>query len=154
MTEERIKEIVSRLETTKSLEEEAAWGELKSLGAAVVPYLAEAFPLMRKSQGRVSCVFHSIRYARTSDAAFRLGVAALSDRATLVRYRACALLAYSLRPDAIPHLRPLLEHGDDKTVADARAAIDSIEHRNHHYFVDRDHSGRSFWNVNPEDTPK
>jgi hypothetical protein len=38
-----------------------------------------------------------------------------------------------------------------RTVEDARAAIDAIARKNHHYFVDRTHSGRSFWVVNPED---
>jgi HEAT repeat protein len=151
MTEERIRELVVRLETTKSLEEETVWSELRPLGESVVPYLAEAYPKMRTSQGRRSCVFHSIRYARLSEAAFQLGLAALQDRATLVRYRACCLLAYSLRQDAIPHLSKLLQHNDPKTVADARAAIDAIKNQNHHYFMDRDHRGKTSWVVNPED---
>jgi hypothetical protein len=96
-------------------------------------------------------LFHSIRYARTSEAAFQLGVAGLRDKATLVRYRACGLLAYSLREDALPHLEELLHHPDSKSVADAKAAIDAIRQKNHHYFIDRTHSGKSFWNVNPGD---
>ena len=98
-------------------------------------------------QGRVALVFHSIRYARDSEAAFRLGIEALQDRATLVRYRACALLAYSQRKEAIPHLKGLLKNADNKTAADAKAAIDAIKRRNHHYFMDRDHSGRISWKI-------
>jgi hypothetical protein len=45
----------------------------------------------------------------------------------------------------------LLRHSDADTVADAKAAIDAIRSRNHHYFVDRSHSGRSFWEVNSGD---
>ncbi len=153
MTEEHIRDLVRKLESSKALEEEAAWTELKPLGEAVVPYLAEGYSKMKKAPGRVSCVFHSIRYARTSDAAFRLGVAALNDRATLVRYRACGLLAYSLRSDAVPFLQALVEHPDKETAADARAAIDAIQNRNHHYFRDRDHSGTIFWTVNKGDSP-
>ena len=117
----------------------------------VVPYLLEAYRTFRKSKGRVSLVFHAIRHARTSEEAFRLGIEALSDKATLVRYRACGLVAYSQRPEAIPHLKALLTHADARTVEDARAAIDAISSRNHHYFVDRGHSGRSFWQVTEGD---
>src|SRR5262245_35484070 len=147
MTPAEIRALVLRLDTASARDEEEAWAPLRGLGVAVVPHLLEAYRTFRKSQGRVSLVFHAIRYARTSEEAFRLGVEALSDKATLVRYRACGLLAYSLRPDAIPHLKSLLTHPDERTVEDAKAAIDAIESRNHHYFVDRDHSGRSFWQV-------
>jgi hypothetical protein len=95
----------------------------------------------------VALVFHGIKYARTSEAAFRLGVQACQDRATRVRYRGCGLLAYSQKREALPHLQALLRHEDPETVADARAAIDAIVSRNHHYFIDRTHSGRMFWEV-------
>jgi hypothetical protein len=68
----------------------------------------------------------------------------------MVRKRACSILAYSLRQDAVPHLEHLLCHRDQKTRDDAAAAIDAIKHRNHHYWVDRDQSGRVFWKVGPE----
>jgi len=146
-----IREYVSQLETTKSLEGESAWAKLRPLGIAIVPYLYEASPNMKKWQGRVSLVFHSIRYAKESEEAFQLGIKALNDRATLVRYRACGLLAYSQRKEAIPQLRQLLSHKDDETVSDTKAAIDAIESRNHHYFIDRDHSGKKFWEVTGND---
>lgn len=147
-----IREHVGRLDTTSVQQEAEAWEHLRSLGVAVVPYLAEAYRSFRKWQGRASLVFHSIRYARMSDEALRLGLEALSDKSTLVRYRACGLLAYSQKAEAIPHLEPLLRHSDVRTVADAKAAIDAITHENHHFFVDRNHSGRSFWKVNEGDT--
>lgn len=146
-----IRKYVSRLETTKSLEEETAWIKLRSLGIAIVPYLADAYPIMKKWQGRVSLVFHSMRYAKESEEAYQLGIRALNDRAKLVRYRACGLLAYSQREEAIPHLKKLLRHGDSETVADAKAAIDAIKRRNHHYFIDRNHSGKIFWEVTEKD---
>ena len=151
MEPDKIRAYVTRLETTKSLEAEAAWAELRPLGIEVVSYLAEAYPKMKKWQGRVFLVFHSIRYAKESEDAFQLGIMALNDRATLVRYRACGLLAYSQRKAAIPHLKKLLRHEDDETVADAKAAIDAIKNQNHHYFIDREHSGTSFWQVTEED---
>ena len=52
------------------------------------------------------------------------------------------LLAYSLKDEALSHLEVLCAHKDPKTVEDARAAADAIVHKNHHYYVDRNHSGR------------
>jgi hypothetical protein len=45
----------------------------------------------------------------------------------------------------------LLQHTDARTREDATRALDAIHHQNHHYFVDRAHSGRSFWVVNETD---
>ncbi len=153
MTPDEIREQVRRLDTTSTSGEQQAWEQLRALGVAVVPYLAEAYRAFRKWQGRTALVFHSIRHARASEEAFRLGVEALSDKAAQVRHRACGLLAYSQRKEAIPHLKPLLEHSEARTVEDAKAAIDAIKQRNHHYFVDRTHSGRAFWQVNEGDAP-
>lgn len=151
MTPDEIREAVRRLDTTAVGEEEQAWGRLRDLGVEVVPYLAEAFRSFGKWQGRASLVFHCIRYARVSGEAFHLGLEGLADKSSQVRHRACGLLAYSQRADAIPGLEALLRHSDPRTVEDAKAAIDAIEARNHHYFVDRTHSGRSFWQVNEGD---
>jgi|GEM_PF-1670577 len=148
MTPDEIQTQVRALESTTVRGEEDAWELLKPMGVSVCPYLLAAYPELKKSQGRVSLVYHSIRYARVSEEAFQLGVLALKDRASLVRYRACSLLAYSLRKDALPHLKPLLAHNDEKTAKDAEAAIDAIQSNNHHLFVDRTNSGNTFWVVN------
>jgi hypothetical protein len=142
---------VQRLNSSTVAGEEEARGSLRDLGVAVVPYLREAYPTFTRWQGRVSLVYHSIRYGRVSEDAFQLGLEALEDRATLVRYRACALLAYSLRKDALFRLKPLLKHHDSKTAADAKAAMRAIEKQNHHLFQDRDNSGRVKWVVNDAD---
>lgn len=153
MDKQQIESLVSALDTSKAPNGEAAWSELRPLGAQVVPYLAAFYPRAKTWQGRASLVFHSVRFARESEAAFQLGLAALRDKSTVVRYRACGLCAYSLRKDAIPPLEALLKHEDRKTVEDAIAAIDAIKHKNHHYFYDRSHSGQSFWVVNDQDQP-
>lgn len=153
MHDTEIRELVSALDTADPLAGEAAWSRLKPLGAALVPYLADFYPQARKWQGRAALVFHATRYARVSEAAFQLGLAALHDKSTVVRYRACGLCAYSLRHEALPALAALRDHKDAKTAEDARAAIDAIRRRNHHYFHDRTHSGHVFWEVNPEDSP-
>lgn len=151
MTPEKIRAAVKLLDTASTSAEELAWLELKPLGIAVVPYLEDAYASFKKWQGRTSLVFHSIRYGRTSEEAFQLGLAALKDKSTVVRYRACGLLAYSLRQDALPSLTAACGNADSKTVADAVAAMDAIRNRNHHLFVDRSHSGSSFWVVNDGD---
>jgi len=142
---------VRQLDTSSSRTEEEVWSHLRPLGSLVVPYLSEAYGTFRTWQGRSSLVYHSIRYARTSDDAFNLGLRALQDKATVVRYRACSLLAYSLRRDAFPLLEQATQHVDEKTVADAIAALDAIRQQNHHLFVDRGRGGRTFWVVNESD---
>jgi len=74
-----------------------------------------------------------------------MGVAATQDRSYAVRHYGCALLAYSLRKEALPTLSALLKHSDHRSVEDARAAMDAIKHKNHHFFKDRDHSGKILW---------
>lgn len=152
MDDWKIRELVKSLDTASASDQEAAWVQLRPLGVDVVPFLADAFSSTKKAQGRAALVFHAIRYARISQTAFELGIRALNDKATLVRYRACGICAYSLRADAIPYLTELLKHSDPKTAVDAAAAIDAIKRKNHHYFIDRSHSGMSFWTVNPEDS--
>jgi hypothetical protein len=151
MNEEAIRAAVAALDTRRSSEEELAWGRLSGLGADVVPFLAEAYPRFRRWEGRASLLYHSTRHARTSDAAFELAVAALGDRSFVVRNCACAVLAYSLRREALLLLREQANHPDARTREDVAAALDAIEKQNHHYFRDRDHSGMVKWIVNKSD---
>jgi hypothetical protein len=151
LTPEQIRAAVKNLDTASSSAEQLAWLKLEPLGIAVVPYLAEAYPSFRKWLGRTSLVYHAIRYARSSEESFQLGLAALKDKSRVVRYRACGLLAYSLRRDAMQSLTAASNHSDSKTVEDALAAIDSIMNKNHNLFVDRSHSGGISWVVNESD---
>ena len=153
LSEAEIRRLVGEIAADRDADD-SAWGALRPLGAAVVPYLAEAYPQATRWQPRAALVFHAIRYARVSDDAYRLGLQALGDRSYMVRYRACMVLAYAQRAEALPALRAAASHADARTREDATAAIEAIEHRNHHYFVDRTHSGQSFWDVNPGDVPR
>ena len=150
MDEPEVRRQVEALDTTVTADADRAWEALRPLGAAVVPFFVEAFPRARRWQGRVAMVFHAIRYARESDAAFRLGMMALKDKSTMVRFRGCGLLAYALRQEALPALQELLGHADRRTVDDATAAIDAIRSRNHNYFVDRGHTGRVTWTMSDD----
>jgi hypothetical protein len=150
LSETEIRRLIDEI-ATGSPHAEVAWQSLRGLGAAVAPYLSEAYPDAKRWQGRTALLFHAIRFARVSEAAYALGHRALGDRSYMVRYRACMVLAYALRADAIPALEALLQHADPRTREDAARALDAIRHQNHHYFVDPGHTGRSFWIVNETD---
>jgi hypothetical protein len=109
--EARIQALVRELDVGRCRDEEQAWEQLRTLGESIVPHLEAAFPKPRRWQGRVSLVFHSIPFARSSESAPRLGLAALQDRSFMVRHRACGLLAYSLERKALPALEALQPTG-------------------------------------------
>ena len=153
MTAERIRSLVARLDTRNLTEQDEAWTELRPLGSSVVPFLAEAYETTGKARGRARLVYQALFYARERPEAFQLGIRALEDRARDVRTWACALLAYSLDKQAIPHLKALRNHPDETTRSDAHAALQAIHKHNHHLFKDREHTARVFWVVNPEDQP-
>ena len=113
----------------------------------LIPLLAAAFPLVRRANGRAAILFKLLRYSRRYPEVASLAMAALADRAYLVREHACSMLAYSLRQEALPALHALNTHIDAKTRADALAAADAITQQNHHYYVDRAHTGTTLWQV-------
>lgn len=145
MQDERISTLVQAFDRSKTLEVAAAWTLAESMGDDLLMLLSEALPRIRKSPGRASIMRYAGKFSRMSDVAFRMGVTATLDRSYVVRHYACALLAYSLRPTALPILSSLLAHPDRRTVEDARAAIDAIKSKNHNFFRDRDHSGKVNW---------
>jgi hypothetical protein len=137
--------LVKAFSVSRRQQIDAAWKIAESMGDDLVEFLGAAFPHISRSAGRASVMRYVGKFSRDSEVAFRMGIIATQDRAYDVRYYGCALLAYSLRTDAVPILSPLLKHSDHRTVEDARAAIDAIKRKNHNFFKDRDHSGRVFW---------
>lgn len=147
MADEEIRALVASFDTKDNAVRDAAWQRLRGLGERVLPHFEEFFSRAKRLEARRDIAFHCIRFARTSDAAFRIGLRAIGDRSTVVRYRGCCILAYSLRRDAIQPLEALFGHPDARTAEHARAAVDAIRNRNHHLFVDRHHTGQVFWEV-------
>ena len=145
MQDQRVERLVQAFSTSLRPQIDAAWVVADSMGDDLLPLLAEAFSRIRKSEGRASVMRYVDRFSRESEGAFRMGTVAVQDRAYAVRHYGCALLAYSLRADALPILTSLLKHADRRTVEDARAAIDAIKSKNHNFFKDRDHSGKILW---------
>lgn len=150
--DEQIGAAVDLIDTRDSLAQDQAWVQLRPLGYGVVAHLRAALPRFSTWQGRTALVYYATRYARVSDDAFPLGLAGLTDKSYMVRYRACGLLAYGLREDAIPSLRRVATDDARELVAhSALAAINAILARNHNLFADRSLSGRTSWSVNPGD---
>ena len=150
MTEVKLRSALIRLGDSNPDVNRGAIRELEKLGVDLPKVLLAHYRKSGAWRARVSCVFFAVPYARTSDDAVQLGIEALKDRSRIVRYRACSLLAYSFRDNALPYLRALLNHSDSSTVEDACAGIDCIEHKNHHWFMDRGHTGRLEWAVDEE----
>ena len=120
---------------------------------ALVPVLVEALPEIRSATGRMHIMSNFIPLARRDTRVVEAARNRLKDRSKAVRMHACEVLAYSLRQDAVPSLESLLHHPVAETRATAAAAIDAIQHQNHHFYLDRQHRGTSFWVVNPQDDP-
>ncbi len=147
--EKHIDMLINDLDGSGSDSEWAAVDELRTvLGKDLPLYLLKRFGSCRKWAARCSYVYHAIRYARDCQDAIELGMQALQDKSIKVRYRGCMLLAYSLRKDLLPKLRRIASEIPANSQDDLLATIDAIENENHHYFADRDHSGRVTLNIN------
>lgn len=145
---------VDGLDSKSSLDIENAWIALRAQGSALMPHFRQAYPRFKSATGRTALVFYATRYARLSNDAFELGRSALKDRSKMVRNRACGLLAYSLRTEAITSLLEVMDDSDTSVRQSAKAAITAIKAQNHHLFADRTGSGRVLWVVNAEDESK
>lgn len=102
MRDQRVERLVQAFSTSLRPEIDAAWVVAESIGDDLLLLLSEAFSRIRKSEGRASVMRYVGRFSRESEVAFRMGTVAVQDRAYAVRHYGCALLAYSLRGDALP----------------------------------------------------
>ncbi|RLA51908.1 MAG: hypothetical protein DRR42_09050 [Gammaproteobacteria bacterium] len=144
----QIERLLDSLDGSGSDSEWTAADELReALGSDLPAYLFSRYLVARRSAIRSSCVYHAMRYARESENALELGVAAIQDNSKVVRYRGCMLLAYSLQKHTLPKLRALIDSIHANSRNDLLAAIDAIESQNHHYFIDRDHTGDMNLNI-------
>jgi hypothetical protein len=144
--DERIQELLKRFDTDDRELQERIWAELPE-GADAMPHLLAAYPHTRRMEARISMMYQATFHARVSEAAFQLGTLGCSDRSLFVRDRACGVLAYSLRRDALPFIRPLLRDGDPLVRDGAEGAVRAIKAQNHNLYW----GDRANWVVNPED---
>ncbi len=142
MSESEIVRLIEATDEKNFTPSEDAREELVKYGPDVLPYFLEHYPRLRTWRGRTALVYTAMKFSRVSPMARELGRMALADRSGQVRYFACMLLAVSLDRDSLPALRSALDHPDPRTVEDARAAIDAIEHGDHNLFLSRGHTGK------------
>lgn len=134
-----IEECLKLLDGRGSDKEFSAVNKLSGLGMEFPELLLKKYRNSKKWGERASCLYHASKYAVSSPHAYELGIEALSDKSKVVRYRACLLLAIAQKSEALRPLEALIINPESSD--DAKAAIDAIEQKNHHYFADRDHSG-------------
>lgn len=146
MDQEIINKLLNELDGSGSDQEFQAVNELKALDNMFPFYLAQKYKHSKSWKHRAASVYHAIKYARISDAAFTLGIDAVFDKSKVVRYRACMLLAYAQKNEAIQFLEKVYKQFKDSE-EDALAAIDAIRCQNQHYFLDRNHSGKIKMNI-------
>ena len=145
MNKSELDKYLSKLDGRGSDEEYDAIKSLATLGDKLPGLLLKKYRSSNKWGERASCVYHAIKYAHKNQDAFQLGIESIKDKSKKVRYRACMLLAVSQNTKAISYLKPLLNVSGSHE--DVKAAIDAIKHKNHNYYVDRDHSGKVTLNV-------
>lgn len=144
----KLEELLILVDGSGSDKEYEALEKLKEYPKELPSLLLNKYRHAKKAKERNACVHHATRYAKDSQEAFELGIAALTDKSKHTRHLACLLLAWSQREDAVEKLKAaekVCTH--EETLEDIRAAIDAIEHQNSDYFVDRDHSGMVSLNI-------
>ena len=98
--------------------------ELEASGVDIPNLMMKRYKISRRWADRASCVYHCIKYAKTHENAYQVGIIALRDKSKTVRHQACMLLTAAQKKDAIEHLEELLS---DETSRDgAVAAIDVL----------------------------
>jgi hypothetical protein len=86
--------------------------------------MLKRYKFSRRWADRKSCVYHCIKYAKTHEDAYQVGIIALQDKSKTVCHQACLLLSAAQRKEAIEHLEELLS--DEESRDDAVTAIDVL----------------------------
>lgn len=118
------------------------WNAIEQLRALpnLPDMLLKHYSQSKSFSARAACVYHSVRYAKTSKSALELGLRAVLDRSKIVRYRAAMLLVVAQSPVAIPALEAMKEKWK-ASASDAEAAIAALNSGNPNRFVDRENTG-------------
>lgn len=101
-----------------------AIAKLEELGISIPNLLMKRYKVSRRWSDRALCVSHCMAYSKSNEDAYQLGIAALQDKSRTVRRKACMLLSFAQRQEAIKHLEKLLS--DEALKGDALAAIDAL----------------------------
>ena len=129
MDNEGVHEHLAYLDGRSSEDMHEAIATLEALGVDIPGLMIKKYKISRRWADRASCVYHCIKYARTHEDAYQVGITALQDKSRAVRHKACLLLSAAQKKEAIEHLEQLLS---DKTSRnDAVAAIDVLSKLKH-----------------------
>ena len=129
MDYEEVHEHLAYLDGRSSEDMHEAIAKLEALGVDIPGLMMKKYRISRRWADRASCVYHCIKYARTHEDAYQVGITALQDKSRAVRHKACLLLSAAQKQEAIEHLEQLLS---DKTSRnDAVAAIDVLLNLKH-----------------------
>jgi len=98
--------------------------KLEALGVDIPNLMMKRYKISRRWADRTSCVHHCMKYAKTNEDAYQLGIIALRDKSKTVRHQACMLLSTAQKKEAIEHLEEL--SSDLTSRDDALAAIEVL----------------------------
>jgi HEAT repeat protein len=124
MDDEEIHEHLAYLDGRSSENMHEAIAKLEASGVDIPGLMIKKYKISRRWADRASCVYHCMKYARTHEDAYELGIIALQDKSRAVRHRACMLLSATGRKEAIGHLEELLS--DETSRNEALAVIDLL----------------------------
>ena len=67
--------------------------KLEALGVDIPNLMLKRYKISRRWADRASCVYQCMKYAKTHEDAYQVGIIALQDKSKSVRHRACILLS-------------------------------------------------------------
>ena len=124
MNNEGVHEYLAYLDGRSSAGMQEGIEKLEALGVDIPSLMMKRYKFSRRWADRTSCVYQCIKYAKTNEDAYQVGIIALKDKSKTVRHQACMLLSAAQNNDAIEHLEELLS--DEASRNDAMAAIDVL----------------------------
>lgn len=144
--------VSSQLRAADSADWDQVWdswrcGPLRPLAAEDLPQVIAAYNETKHWQARAAQLYYVTGFARTRNEVLRFAYHALNDKSIAVRYRACAIFAFSRRRRWIPKLQQALETADRKTAPYLSAAIETIESKSLESFRTLDTPRRNLYHL-------
>ena len=124
MNNEGVHEYLAYLDGRSPADMHEGIEKLEALGVDIPDLMMKRYKFSRRWADRASCVHHCMKYAKTNEDAYQVGIIALKDKSKTVRHQACMLLSAAQKPEAIEHLEELLS--DEASRDGAVAAIDAL----------------------------
>lgn len=140
-----VNELFAKVDGSGSDKSWAAIRELKQiLGTEFAQEALRRFSTEKRWNFRAALIYHCIAFSKFDAHAFQIGLSGIFDRSKAVRFRASMLLAVSQNRGALKKLEEAKKKLPETESGDLVAAMDAITNKNQHFFLDRDHSGKTF----------